>query len=110
VVSHHHLFADVLRTHLADERPDDVQQLQQRASDWYEQNSQRPDAIHHAFAARDSSRAAELVELAWPTRRNRREENVLPSRATVSRAPTHSVMRWPTVTSKRSPRRDRGYR
>ena len=74
---YHHLFADVLRMHVATERPAEVSQLHRRASDWYAQHDQRSDAIHHAFAARDFPRAAELVELAWPALRNRREENVL---------------------------------
>jgi LuxR family maltose regulon positive regulatory protein len=74
---YHHLFGDMLRAHLADEQPDAVPELHRRASAWYEHNGERRDAIHHAFAARDFSRAADLVELAWPALRNRREENVL---------------------------------
>jgi LuxR family transcriptional regulator, maltose regulon positive regulatory protein len=74
---YHHLFGDVLRAHLSDERPDDVAELHRRASGWYEQNGERPEAIHHALAARDFGHAADLVELAWPALRNRREENVL---------------------------------
>src|SRR3954452_12782312 len=35
---YHHLFADVLQTHLLDERPDRVRALHLRASDWYEQH------------------------------------------------------------------------
>jgi LuxR family transcriptional regulator, maltose regulon positive regulatory protein len=74
---YHHLFADVLRAHLADDWPRDVHQLHRRASAWYEQNGELRAAIHHAFAAGDFSRAADLVELAWPELRNRREEDVL---------------------------------
>ena len=33
---YHHLFADVLRTHLADERPDEVAELHRRAGEWYD--------------------------------------------------------------------------
>ncbi len=39
--------------------------LHRRASEWYEQNGLRIDAICHAFSAKDFERAADLVELAW---------------------------------------------
>ena len=61
---YHHLFADVLRARLPDEQPDRVPELHRRASDWYEQNGERADAIDHALAGGDFERAADLVELA----------------------------------------------
>ncbi len=63
---YHHLFADVLKAHMMAERPEQVSMLHLRASDWYEQNEFRSEAIHHALAARDFERAADLIELAWP--------------------------------------------
>ena len=63
---YHHLFADVLRARLMDEQPNRVPELHRRASDWYEQNGARPEAIHHAMAGEDFERAADLVELAIP--------------------------------------------
>ena len=63
---YHHLFADVLQTHLAEMQPDHVSSLHRRASAWYEQNGLRSDAIHHALAARDFECASGLIELAWP--------------------------------------------
>jgi len=74
---YHHLFRDVLRAHLIEERPDDVAELHRRASEWYEQNGERPEAIRHALAARDFGRAADLVELAWPALRRNRQEAML---------------------------------
>jgi LuxR family maltose regulon positive regulatory protein len=74
---YHHLFADVLRAHLADEQPDSVQMLHRRASEWYQYHDAVRDAVQHAFAARDLERAADLVELAWPDLRNRREEQTV---------------------------------
>ncbi|PKO15701.1 MAG: helix-turn-helix transcriptional regulator [Chloroflexi bacterium HGW-Chloroflexi-10] len=62
---YHHLFADVLQTHLMETQPEQVFNLHQRASVWYEQNGLPPDAIRHALAAKDFERAAELIELAW---------------------------------------------
>ena len=63
---YHHLFADVLQTHLAEAQPDRVAALHRRASAWYERNGLRSDAIRHALAAQDFERAAGLIELAWP--------------------------------------------
>ena len=63
---YHHLFADVLHAHLLEEQPDRVPTLHRRASEWYEQNGLRADAVRHALAAKDFERAAGLVELAWP--------------------------------------------
>ncbi len=47
---YHQLFADVLRARLLDEQPDRVPELHRRASDWYEQNGDRSEAIRHAMA------------------------------------------------------------
>ena len=63
---YHHLFGDVLRAHLTNEQPEQVADLHRRASEWYEQNADRPEAIHHALSADDFSHAADLVELEWP--------------------------------------------
>jgi LuxR family maltose regulon positive regulatory protein len=61
---YHHLFADVLATHLRAEQPDQVATLHRRASAWYAQQGSAADAIRHALAAEDFARAADLVELA----------------------------------------------
>ncbi len=63
---YHHLFSDVLHTHLLDEQPDQVPVLHRRASTWYEQNGLPAEAVHHAFAAEDLERVAGLLELEWP--------------------------------------------
>jgi LuxR family maltose regulon positive regulatory protein len=72
-----HLFADVLRSHLLEEQSDRVPDLHRRASDWYEQNGERSEAIRHALAAEDFERAADLVELAVPAMRRSRQEAVM---------------------------------
>ena len=74
---YHQLFADVLRAHLADEQPDRVRELHRRASDWYEQNGERSEAIRHALAAEDFPKAADLLELAVPALRRTRQEATL---------------------------------
>ena len=62
---YHHLFAEVLRTHLQEAQPDRVSELHRRASVWYEQNDLPADAIRHALAGEDFARAANLIERVW---------------------------------------------
>jgi LuxR family maltose regulon positive regulatory protein len=71
---YHHLFADVLRAHLLDERPGETADLHRRASRWYDQNGEAASAVRHALAAGDVERAAELVELAIPALLRSRQE------------------------------------
>jgi LuxR family maltose regulon positive regulatory protein len=61
---YHHLFADVLRKMLEQTEPDQVPELHCRASCWFAENRLIPEAIAHALAARDDSRAAGLIEQA----------------------------------------------
>ncbi len=70
---YHHLFAELLRQRLhqsADSSTGNeghtVDELHIRASQWYEDNGLRIEAIHHALAAEDFERASGLIELAWP--------------------------------------------
>jgi LuxR family maltose regulon positive regulatory protein len=60
---YHHLFGDVLRTHLAASGEDpEILDLHFRASTWYEEHGRPEAAIRHALAGFDVVRAAELVE------------------------------------------------
>ncbi|HEY5474587.1 MAG TPA: hypothetical protein VIK32_15540, partial [Candidatus Limnocylindrales bacterium] len=61
---YHHLFADVLHVHLLDQQPDQLPALHRRASEWYEENGSRSDAIRHALCSEDFGWAAELIERA----------------------------------------------
>src|SRR3712207_3842745 len=74
---YHHLFADVLQTHLLRERPHDVPDLHRRASRWYAENGQPEDAVRHALAAGDLDRAADIAERAIPDLRRDRRESVI---------------------------------
>ena len=64
---YHHLFGDVLRAHLLEEQPDQLPTLHRKASDWYEANGSRSDAIVHALRAEDFERATDLIELEGPS-------------------------------------------
>ena len=74
---YHHLFAQVLRTRLMVEQPDQVTALHQRASAWYEQNDLPSDAVRHALAAQDFERAAALIERVVPAMLRSRQEATL---------------------------------
>ena len=62
---YHHLFAEVLHTHLKNEQSEKLSILHRRASQWYEKNDMLVDAVHHALAARDFEQVAYLAEFAW---------------------------------------------
>ncbi|HUP15758.1 MAG TPA: LuxR C-terminal-related transcriptional regulator [Acidimicrobiia bacterium] len=75
---YHHLFGDVLRSHLLAEQSDLVPKLHRRASHWYETHGDdRTAAIQHALDGGDAERAAELVELSIPALRRGRKEATL---------------------------------
>jgi ATP/maltotriose-dependent transcriptional regulator MalT len=59
---YHHLFAEVLHSHLQQAQPTLVPQLHRRASTWYEQHELPIEAVQHALAIPDVERAARLIE------------------------------------------------
>ena len=71
---YHHLFADVLLARLTDEQAHLVPDLHRRASAWYEQDGEPPEAIRHALAAGDMEHAADLMERSMPAMRASRQE------------------------------------
>lgn len=71
---YHHLFADVLRTHLLAEQPERVAGLHRRASAWYDAAGEPVAAVRHALAAGDVGRAADLIEAAIPELARERHE------------------------------------
>lgn len=64
---YHHLFAEVLQAHLAEQRPEEIPALHRRASEWHERHDSPADAVRHALAAGEVERSARLIEQAWPT-------------------------------------------
>jgi ATP/maltotriose-dependent transcriptional regulator MalT len=93
---YHRLFADVLRAHLEEEHSDQIPDLHHRASEWYEQHGERPEAIRHALAGGDVERTAALVEAALPEMRQARQEMQL--RAWVDPLPDEVVRRRPVLS------------
>ncbi len=63
---YHHLFAEVLRSHLHRAEPDLIPTLHLRATDWYAQQGQVDKAIGHALAGGAPDRAAVLIERSGP--------------------------------------------
>jgi len=59
---YHHLFAEVLRSHLRQTQPSLVPELHRRASRWYEQHKLFDEAVTHALTIPDVEHAARLIE------------------------------------------------
>jgi LuxR family maltose regulon positive regulatory protein len=74
---YHHLFADALGARLRSERPQRVASLHRAASRWHAEHGTFDDAIRHALAADDVEQAADLLELALPDARRRRQDRLL---------------------------------
>ncbi|MHB1138887.1 MAG: LuxR C-terminal-related transcriptional regulator [Microthrixaceae bacterium] len=74
---YHHLFGDVVRARLLQDRPDRVPELHRRASDWYSANGEPHEAILHALAGDDPIRAATLIERLAPELQRERREALL---------------------------------
>lgn len=74
---YHHLFVDVLRARLHQERGEAASLLHLNASRWYEDNGDVEDAVRHALDAKDYTRATYLMELALPSMRRNRQDALL---------------------------------
>jgi LuxR family maltose regulon positive regulatory protein len=59
---YHHLFADLLRIRLSQERPGRLEELHRIAAGWHRSHGLADDAVRHALAAGDPALAARLVE------------------------------------------------
>ena len=70
---YHHLFAEVLETHLLEGRQD-VADLHRRASHWYDQSGEPAAAVRHALASGDIDQAADLAERATRALQRDRQE------------------------------------
>lgn len=59
---YHHLFADLLRARLQQERPGRVRALHRNAAAWCEEHGLAEDAVRHAIEAAEMNWAARLIE------------------------------------------------
>jgi LuxR family maltose regulon positive regulatory protein len=71
---YHHLFADVLRSHLSEQFPQRPQELHRRAAGWLAANGDVAEAVRHALAGGDLAHAADLMELSMPAMQRERRE------------------------------------
>ncbi|MBD3923269.1 tetratricopeptide repeat protein [Nocardioides cavernae] len=74
---YHHLFGEALRARLTAGGAEHVGRLHQHAADWYAEHDRLPDAVRHALAGGYVHQAADLVELAVPGMRQRREDRAM---------------------------------
>jgi LuxR family maltose regulon positive regulatory protein len=60
---YHHLFADLLSSQLHGSlSPKEIEELHVRAMTWHKKNGLTVEAVHHALAAEDFRKAAELID------------------------------------------------
>ena len=92
---YHHLFADVLQTHLQDVSPHEQVTLHRRASQWYADAGDPAPAVRHALTAGDVERAADIAEVSTPALQQRRKEATV--RGWVDAFPDDVVARRPVL-------------
>ena len=74
---YHHLFAEVLRSHLQQAHPEWVPELHRRAGAWYSGHGMPAEAIDHLLAGEDFTGAADLIERAGMAALKRSEMTTL---------------------------------
>jgi LuxR family transcriptional regulator, maltose regulon positive regulatory protein len=92
---YHHLFADVLRSRVLQEHPEQVPALHSASAQWYEVNGFAEDAVRHALAAGDVERAADVMQSALPEARRSRHDAML--RGWLTALPDELVRRRPVL-------------
>jgi ATP/maltotriose-dependent transcriptional regulator MalT/serine/threonine protein kinase len=101
---YHHMFAEFLRRRLDRDQPERVEQLHRAASDWFAEHGHLNEAVDHALASGDSTRAVDLVE---QDETNLLEQSnmttllaivkKLPPRLVVSRARLQLTIAWANI-------------
>jgi LuxR family maltose regulon positive regulatory protein len=77
---YHRLLIDLLRKLLRQTSPEEITNLHQRASNWYEKQGLTEEAINHALAAENYPRAARLIDRV--------------AEATLMRSEINTLLRW----------------
>jgi ATP/maltotriose-dependent transcriptional regulator MalT len=105
---YHHMFAEFLRRRLERDRPDRVEQLHRAASEWFAEHDHLNEAVDHALASGDATRAVDLVEQDENTLIDQSKMTTLlgivkklPPRLVVSRAPLQRTIAWANILLQR---------
>jgi ATP/maltotriose-dependent transcriptional regulator MalT/serine/threonine protein kinase len=106
---YHHMFAEFLRRRLDRDQPERVELLHQAASEWFVEHGHLNEAVDHALASGDSTRAVDLVE---QDETNLLEQSKmttllgivkkLPPRLVVSRARLQLSIAWANILLQRA--------
>ena len=106
---YHHMFAEFLCRRLDRDHPERVEQLHRAASEWFVEHGHLNEAVDHALASGDSTRAVDLVE---QDETNLLEQSKmttllgivrkLPPRLVVSRARLQLTMAWANILLQRA--------
>ncbi|HEY2503794.1 MAG TPA: protein kinase [Mycobacterium sp.] len=106
---YHHMFAECLRGRLDRDHPERVEQLHQAASEWFVERGHLNEAVDHALASGDPTRAVDLVE---QDETNLLEQSKmttllgivkkLPPRLVVSRARLQLTIAWANILLQRA--------
>jgi ATP/maltotriose-dependent transcriptional regulator MalT len=106
---YHHMFAEFLRRRLDRDHPERVEQLHRAASEWFVEHGHLNEAVDHALASGDTTRAVDLVE---QDETNLLEQSKmtallaivkkLPPRLVVSRARLQLTMAWANILLQRA--------
>ncbi|MGO9508117.1 MAG: protein kinase domain-containing protein [Mycobacterium sp.] len=105
---YHHMFAEFLRRRLERDRPDQVERLHHGASAWFAEHGYLNEAVDHALASGDTTRAADLVEQDETTLLEQSKMTTLigiveklPPQSVVSRARLQLTMAWANILLQR---------
>ena len=105
---YHHMFAEFLRRRLERDRPNLVERLHREASEWFAAHGHLNEAVDHALASGDATRAVDLVEQDENNLIDQSKMTTLlgivkklPPRLVVSRAPLQRTIAWANILLQR---------
>jgi ATP/maltotriose-dependent transcriptional regulator MalT/serine/threonine protein kinase len=105
---YHHTFAEFLHRRLERDHPDWVERLHRAASDWFAEHGHLNEAVDHALAAGDATRAVDLVEQDETSLLEQSNMTTLlgivkklPARLVLSRARLQLTLAWANILLQR---------
>src|SRR5271155_78197 len=106
---YHHMFAEFLRRRLDRDQPERVEQLHRAASQWFAEHDHLNEAVDHALASGDATRAVDLVEQDENTLIDQSKMTTLlgiveklPPRLVISRAQLQLTIAWANILLQRA--------